>query len=178
MTQRRKNRIRARKFLLTRPSRDVTETCNVKTGTCTISTHTSLAGRDLCTECALMAIVISTHTSLAGRDQTVTGLKKSQQQFLLTRPSRDVTKEWKIYLHFRKFLLTRPSRDVTNTGRLAKQETCISTHTSLAGRDSADGYDYNRVQISTHTSLAGRDLLWARCSGNCQYFYSHVPRGT
>ena len=78
--------------------------------------------------------------------------------FLLTRPSRDVTKIWirnarakGISTHtplagrdllfffklsyFLEFLLTRPSRDVTycinQQGRTAR----ISTHTPLAGRD-------------------------------------------
>ena len=56
-------------FLLTRPSRDVTDTQP------SISAQAS----------------ISTHTSLAGRDSTRPITQETALVFLLTRPSRDVT---------------------------------------------------------------------------------------
>ena len=56
-------------FLLTRPSRDVTTRALFFTALICISTHTSLAGRDVI------------------RDED----GKTTFQFLLTRPSRDVT---------------------------------------------------------------------------------------
>ena len=56
-----------------------------------ISTHTSLAGRDAHDNPELVSIVISTHTSLAGRDIYGSSFDSSFNQFLLTRPSRDVT---------------------------------------------------------------------------------------
>ena len=55
-------------FLLTRPSRDVTEAYLKKQELAQISTHTSLAGRDRKMEGAADTAGISTHTSLAGRD--------------------------------------------------------------------------------------------------------------
>ena len=58
-------------------------------------------------------MMISTHTPLAGRD--------------------DILKDT---LHgSMEFLLTRPSRDVTDYSTLKPQELYISTHTPLAGRD-------------------------------------------
>ena len=78
-----------------------------------ISTHTSLAGRDDSWEHICYNYVISTHTSLAGRDSIVVREFPSKTQFLLTRPSRDVT-----------------FSDYHTKNRLT-----ISTHTSLAGRD-------------------------------------------
>ena len=79
-----------------------------------ISTHTSLTGRDIGTwtreicECP-----ISTHTSLTGRD------------FISQVREQDVG----------KFLLTRPSRDVTDSRADRYPSFAISTHTSLTGRD-------------------------------------------
>ena len=60
-----------------------------------------------------LACKISTHTSLAGRDPDVLLRKESGFQFLLTRPSRDVTQGGEILDPDTEFLLTRPSRDVT-----------------------------------------------------------------
>ena len=56
-----------------------------------ISTHTSLAGRDYYIEGYPKTVVISTHTSLAGRDTEKRSYLWSVLEFLLTRPSRDVT---------------------------------------------------------------------------------------
>ena len=59
------------KFLLTRPSRDVTLTDIDLEIVMEISTHTSLAGRDDEAHREEMAkMTISTHTSLAGRDSS------------------------------------------------------------------------------------------------------------
>ena len=56
-------------FLLTRPSRDVTDSSNRANLLIRISTHTSLAGRDITLEITDGGMTaISTHTSLAGRD--------------------------------------------------------------------------------------------------------------
>ena len=55
-------------FLLTRPSRDVTQSLQLPRPGITISTHTSLAGRDWLPKFDDAGAVISTHTSLAGRD--------------------------------------------------------------------------------------------------------------
>ena len=57
-----------------------------------------------------------------------------------------------------RFLLTRPSRDVTHHGSNTGENIRISTHTSLAGRDSGWAAQFVVwARISTHTSLAGRD---------------------
>ena len=59
----------------------------------------------------------------------------------------------------KEFLLTRPSRDVTNDIRFDFVLLfCISTHTSLAGRDRTLLPSSMWYTISTHTSLAGRDV--------------------
>ena len=55
-------------FLLTRPSRDVTNVYCYYTDYTGISTHTSLAGRDTAGRILSSGYAISTHTSLAGRD--------------------------------------------------------------------------------------------------------------
>ena len=122
--------------------------------------------------------------------------------FLLTRPSRDVTKTRKRPQKPFKFLLTRPSRDVTEADYPnGSWRNKISTHTSLAGRDLKALQEENaQLKISTHTSLAGRDkrivgngVLWGisthtslagrdvDITDGTEYdidFYSHVPRGT
>ena len=56
-----------------------------------ISTHTSLAGRDLDPDSMGFFGEISTHTSLAGRDGKTLTKTTQLKTFLLTRPSRDVT---------------------------------------------------------------------------------------
>ena len=55
--------------------------------------------------------------------------------FLLTRPSRDVTASIGLLMSLDVFLLTRPSRDVTCAPSSQIFASTISTHTSLAGRD-------------------------------------------
>ena len=78
--------------------------------------------------------------------------------FLLTRPSRDVTRCPDAHGHIGfRFLLTRPSRDVTARGRC-----CDRNHGFLLTRPSRDvthrsGPFLWMLHISTHTSLAGRD---------------------
>ena len=54
----------------------------------------------------------------------------------------------------------------------------ISTHTSLAGRDVPETVRCRHGSISTHTSLAGRDKFVILDTNRAIYFYSHVPRGT
>ena len=78
-----------------------------------ISTHTPLAGRDVVWALPSGAVPISTHTPLAGRDILSIRAGHGPGQFLLTRPSRDVTISRAVYACLRK----------------------ISTHTPLAGRD-------------------------------------------
>ena len=56
-----------------------------------ISTHTSLAGRDIHVPGITVSGIISTHTSLAGRDYNEPREESNESGFLLTRPSRDVT---------------------------------------------------------------------------------------
>ena len=100
-------------FLLTRPSRDVTNIPIFFSLQRIISTHTPLAGRDWQYDRGRVAKRISTHTPLAGRDAPAPGRFPRSPLFLLTRPSRDVT------------------------GTKTREEilSIISTHTPLAGRD-------------------------------------------
>ena len=56
-----------------------------------------------------------------------------------------------------EFLLTRPSRDVTRLCKFCSSSFSISTHTPLAGRDQNRQGDLISCDISTHTPLAGRD---------------------
>ena len=76
--------------------------------------------------------------------------------FLLTRPSRDVTRLERLKISETKFLLTRPSRDVTTYG----------------------GSYMETSNISTHTPLAGRDMIAEKMEKLFENFYSHAPRGT
>ena len=127
-------------------------------------------------------------------------MSEIRSEFLLTRPSRDVTWVAEEGFETELFLLTRPSRDVTFFWCCSKPCVSISTHTSLAGRDkiagtlnpastisthtSLAGRDipnhnpYNSASISTHTSLAGRDGIEEIDGVDDDDFYSHVPRGT
>ena len=79
------------KFLLTRPSRGATLSCDIGGNTYTISTHTPLAGRDYINGMKWEDIAISTHTPLAGRDKNVVVNILVATEFLLTRPSRGAT---------------------------------------------------------------------------------------
>ena len=77
-------------------------------------------------------------------------------EFLLTRPLRDVTIVFYTLNVTDQFLLTRPLRDVTAI---------------ITGACSA-------ASISTHTPLTGRDgCLVYRLRGPWD-FYSHAPYGT
>ena len=129
---------------------------------------------------------------------TISGL---WYEFLLTRPSRDVT-----YLHCLSRLehlyfyshvprgtwlfstgispiwpnfYSHVPRGTWHTGEIIHNATLvISTHTSLAGRDVIYTIYAIRDAISTHTSLAGRDQFSLIIRYSFRYFYSHVPRGT
>ena len=98
-------------FLLTRPSRDVT--------------NASYPIKPI--------LIISTHTPLAGRDHGGRGNITAAPEFLLTRPSRDVTFSLRYASPASGFLLTRPSRDVTS---LSFSD--ISKHGFLLTRPSRD----------------------------------------
>ena len=74
-----------------------------------------------------------------------------------------------------EFLLTRPSRDVTAAPGTCVLSDRISTHTPLAGRDpTGQKIIFRGLDISTHTPLAGRDRLCVGClSGLC--ISTHTP---
>ena len=121
-------------FLLTRPSRGVTQLI-----------------RQL-----VLSFFISTHTPLAGRD--LHGRRHARHDgFLLTRPSRGVTRRNKKTAQFYIFLLTRPSRGVTEiTACSGKEGKFLLTRPSRGVTD-ADEHESAAEGISTHTPLAGRD---------------------
>ena len=169
-----------------------------------ISTHTPLAGRDHHNGTGCQGRRISTHTPLAGRDLTQgstattatdfyshapRGARQAGPEwiipdngFLLTRPSRGAT-IWNGHgASPNQFLLTRPSRGATTLMYCARRSWTISTHTPLAGRDTASRWSCpdtatflltrpsrgatrtitmfdHYCRISTHTPLAGRDLV-------------------
>ena len=108
------------KFLLTRPSRDVTFFRSLPFSAITISTHTPLAGRDrLFVTCLSSSNIISTHTPLAGRDAGEVYRREAS----------------KISTH-----TPLAGRDFILIYRM--QSSRISTHTPLAGRD----LDWRSVQ--------------------------------
>ena len=77
------------------------------------------------------------------------------------------------------FLLTRPSRDVTVSYIADTISKCISTHTSLAGRDfyrSIIYYSDWRFLLTRPSRDVTIDATDAKNKAND--FYSHVPRGT
>ena len=143
---------------------------------------------------------ISTHTSLAGRDLSSSAVSCRPRGFLLTRPSRDVTFRVRLFLACLAFLLTRPSRDVTliRCGTHGPQKFLLTrpsrdvtlmddgntvTFKFLLTRPSRDVTPafvplFTLPPISTHTSLAGRDFHPSSVFRDSKYFYSHVPRGT
>ena len=100
---------------------------------------------------------ISTHTPLAERDLNPVQEVGAAVTFLLTRPSRSVTKTEQKFQRFCGFLLTRPSRSVTDTTGEMTVSCTISTHTPLAERDIIERDTRAAVEISTHTPLAERD---------------------
>ena len=143
-----------------------------------ISTHTPLAGRDqfLLSSCPIIqnfyshapcgarllggihltvCPCISTHTPLAGRDDNVTDTPSLLNDFYShapcgARPDNPLPESCTIL-----FLLTRPLRGATtNTGDYSAAEV-ISTHTPLAGRD---------------TAMVSFGKAWLN-------FYSHAPCG-
>ena len=145
------------RFQPTRPLRDATDDCVFCISMIIISTHASLAGRDIAPACIVVfrfhfnprvpcgtrlypdlskrhTRSISTHASLAGRD---------------------------------------PFAHLLNINCV------ISTHASLAGRDS-HGYGFINAGniISTHASLAGRDKRRSVASGYRRNFNPRVPCGT
>ena len=62
-----------------------------------ISTHTPLAGRDVGDQNKKRADGISTHTPLAGRDLQKLSSLNGFTRFLLTRPSRGVTRNFPLF---------------------------------------------------------------------------------
>ena len=85
--------------------------------------------------------MISTHTSLAGRDLIFTpeGFKLHDFYSHVPRGTRPLFLVRQRL--FSLFLLTRPSRDATYLATLDGAIVGISTHTSLAGRDAAEACD-------------------------------------
>ena len=74
------------RFLLTRPSRDVTNIQLVHHVCHNISTHTPLAGRDKEQMQKVNAMQISTHTPLAGRDREEDSMQKDDWNFYSHAP--------------------------------------------------------------------------------------------
>ena len=124
-------------FQLTRPLRGATTTLLTEGQFCYISTHTPLAGRDQFIVRKPEAKMISTHTPLAGRDEQ-NGIEKRRRTYfnshapcgarLVQITSKTATEDFNSHApcgarhHF------------------SHKELCIkiiSTHTPLAGRDSA-----------------------------------------
>ncbi len=100
-------------------------------------------------------------------------------RFLLTRPSRDVTRGIPVVASGEhQFLLTRPSRDVTQSieNRNCRCEFLLTR----PSRDVTTPYVYPITvgRISTHTPLAGRDPVLQERMQKLLHFYSHAPRGT
>ena len=127
-------------FLLTRPSRGATHQANPLPIKALISTHTPLAGRD---KTGLVLVPgepdFYSHAPRGAR-RTVTGTGNGLSPFLLTRPSRGAT-GCRFRIHTgRRFLLTRPSRGATSASGSPSLTGRISTHTPLAGRDTAPAH--------------------------------------
>ena len=122
--------------------------------------------------------MISTHTPLAGRDALVTYLRPASEEFLLTRPLRDVTGGLAVVTDYPIISTHTPlaGRDGFDNHDLVS---CgISTHTPLAGRDRGLPPNAKHEGISTHTPLAGRDDNWQGGFAVMNDFYSHAPCGT
>ena len=114
------------KFLLTRPSRGATVLKREPFISVSISTHTPLAGRDLCGHVyrSRSPISISTHTPLAGRD-LCGHVYRSRSPISTHTPlaGRDASRG-RTAIDYLVFLLTRPSRGAT-TCKIVSDRTCV-----------------------------------------------------
>ena len=169
-----------RKFLLTRPLRDVTCIECIIGILCHISTHTPLTGRDcgrlyyfgriwdfyshapygtwLYTSFLTFLFKISTHTPLTGRDSNPMWYKGGDNISTHTPLTGRDLNCWKCFtwtLHFYSHAPygTWPHKIFLLINRW------ISTHTPLTGRDEESIVYKSLLKISTHTPLTGRDSM-------------------
>ena len=100
------------------------------------------------------------------------------EQFLLTRPLRDVTISDE-RIEKQTLISTHTPIAGGHTSELqSRTPSGISTHTPLAGRDLLPLFDLPDLFISTHTPLAGRDSEGSGEPEDDGDFYSHAPCGT
>ena len=146
--------VRAQKFLLTRPSRGVTQSRR---------------------PCLFGLLFLLTRPS---RGVTLFYLRKaSSNGFLLTRPSRGVTLPRTGIQLRQQFLLTRPSRGVTDSPHRAHGLPKFLLTRPSRGVTIRISQSDPVQRISTHTPLAGRDHFRNVSSLRMTHFYSHAPRG-
>ena len=151
----RRRRCICKKFLLTRPLRGATGSLRCPCGRLMISTHTPLAGRDIC---VIFDIPLNTdfysHAPCGARPET-RRVSRSKKYFYSHAPCGARPEFFKTARRLREFLLTRPLRGATPSPRAHRVSQRISTHTPLAGRD-----DYFTSALPSP-----------------QNFYSHAPCG-
>ena len=173
-------------FQPTRPLRDATYRVRAARCKTRISTHASLAGRDMIVYRGGAAYIhFNPRVPCGTRRRGETEIAQ-RLVFQPTRPLRDATKIKHRANACNRFQPTRPLRDATMTKRFYIFEVDISTHASLAGRDRNCQrmreyhqhfnprvpcgtrrfmleWSNKHEQISTHASLAGRDakhIIW------------------
>ena len=144
-----------------------------------ISTHTSLAGRDLKVIFSFYYLFISTHTSLAGRDIIESNKYKNRGNFYshVPRGTRPLLPSFQsppnnFYSHVPRGTRQEQTSEIHKRG-------AISTHTSLAGRDMPWNHYRNKETkfLLTRPSRDATSLI-AIFHMSQSHFYSHVPRGT
>ena len=143
-----------------------------------ISTHTPLTGRDIYLCIVWCLNLISTHTPLTGRDVCRFQFWHFCINFYSHAPYGKKHTEINIWKKGEEYLLTRPFRDVTSGNFYFKNGAGISTHTPLTGRDFAAFCSDDSSLISTHTPLTGRDKAAGASAAEERNFYSHAPYGT
>ena len=143
-----------------------------------ISTHASLAGRDLLRAMFMPVRLISTHASLAGRDDPAPTADASRPNFNPRVPCGTRQKSMALNPNGDRFQPTRPLRDATGLWLYERDIVAISTHASLAGRDGENASNCDVLPyFNPRVPCGTRRRFRARGAGG-NHFNPRVPCGT
>ena len=144
-----------------------------------ISTHASLAGRDCDSRERAEYLKISTHASLAGRDASSSPRRAGSRDFNPRVPCGTRQSEWCIQGWSYLFQPTRPLRDATGSAsRTGCRNMDFNPRVPCGTRRGCCREGARANAISTHASLAGRDSSGSLPHSFTRYFNPRVPCGT